>query len=453
MPSIFTTLLTSANALGVYEKVFATISNNVNNASTPGYARQRLSPTPLPFDPFTGMSGGITAGALESTRNEYAEQAVWRNQFAFGNSDQLASELTNVEPLFDVTGDTGIPLALNQLFAAFSSWSIAPNDMVARGTVIDRSVNLAQQFNSLSTGLMNAATAVNNRARGAVDTINNLAGQIAAVNAELRSSFENRANAGIDARLHNALESLAEYADYSALVQADGTVTVLLGGQTVLVSGDQANYIDESTTTGSLVVYDSTGKDITGQITGGRLKALIDTKNTLLVEFMDDANRLAAGFADGINAMLAAGVDANGNPGAPLFSYDTAANAAFTLKVTPITPAELAAAHASSPGGNGNALDLTALASQPQIDGMSFMQFYSSLAGRVGQALQGAKADRQTEQDLLVQARSMRSDYSSVSLDEQAALLIEYQRAYEAAARVVTVLNDLTQTTIDMMFR
>jgi flagellar hook-associated protein 1 FlgK len=246
------------------------------------------------------------------------------------------------------------------------------------------------------------------------------------------------------------LESLAEYADYTALMQPDGSVTVLLGGQTPLVIGDKVSAISADTATGSVIVSDASGKDITSQVTGGRLKALIDTKNSVLPGYSADLNKLAAGLADGINGALAAGVDSNGQPGAPLFSYDSSADAAFTIKVAPITEPELAAAHPDAPGGNGNALDLTALASQPQINGMSFVQFYSDLAGRVGQALQGANNDKQTQQDLLVQARSMRSDLSSVSLDEEAALLIEFQRAYEATARVVTTLNDLTQTTIDM---
>jgi flagellar hook-associated protein 1 len=450
MPGLFTTLVTSANALNVYERVLETISNNVNNANTPGYAKQRMSPNPQAFEPASGLAGGILPGELENMRSEYAERAVWRNQHAFGHSDQLTGELASIEPLFDVSGDYGIPGALNQFFQSVSSWSLSANDVVARRAVIERAGSLAQQFNSMGSGLSNASTALDDRIRSAADTINNLAGQVAAINAEIQSDYRNRGNAAIDTRLHNALERLSEYVDFTALEQPDGSFSILLGGQTPLVIGSNHYTFAAATGSGAAVLTDPDGKDITAQVTGGRLKALIDMKNTVLPECSRDLNQLAAGLADGINSLLASGVDTNGQPGAPLFTYNTAGDAAFTLAVTGIAPAELAAAYATAPGGNGNALDFTALANAQQINGMSFTQFYADLAARAGQLLQGAKGDRQTQQDLVVQARSMRADISSVSLDEEAARLIEYQRAYQATARVVTTLNELTQATIDM---
>jgi flagellar hook-associated protein 1 FlgK len=178
---------------------------------------------------------------------------------------------------------------------------------------------------------------------------------------------------------------------------------------------------------------------------------LIQMRNTTLPTYMADLNRLAAGLADGINAGLAAGVDANGNAGAPLFSYNLASDAASSLRVTGITTAELAAATSGSPGGNGNALDLADLVSQPKLDGLSYTAFYGQLATRVGQAVDSAKANQDTHPQLLLQARSMRDDLSGVSLDEEAARLMEFQRAYEATAQMIAVLNQLTQETLNIL--
>ena len=82
---------------------------------------------------------------------------------------------------------------------------------------------------------------------------------------------------------------------------------------------------------------------------------------------------------------------------------------------------------------------------------MTFTQSYASLASQVGQSLNSATEDRQTQQDLLDQARTTRSNAESVSLDEEATQMIEYQRAYQATARVVTILNDLTETVMNML--
>ena len=81
---------------------------------------------------------------------------------------------------------------------------------------------------------------------------------------------------------------------------------------------------------------------------------------------------------------------------------------------------------------------------------MTFTQFYGQLASQVGSDLKTSQTNATTRQDLLTQARSMRSDISSVSLDEEAAELIQYQNAYQATAKLVTTLDSLTQTTIQM---
>ena len=111
----------------------------------------------------------------------------------------------------------------------------------------------------------------------------------------------------------------------------------------------------------------------------------------------------------------------------------------------------VAAASATAPGGNGNALSISALGSGPQVNGYSFIGFFGQITARVGTELNAAKDGVDTQQSLVAQARSLRSQLQGVSLDEEAVHLVELQRAYQAAARIVTVLDDLTQTTIDML--
>jgi flagellar hook-associated protein 1 len=451
MPGLFTTLASAANSMSVYDKVLSTVSDNIDNATTPGYAKQRISTLPSPFDPASGLAGGITAGPLENSRDEYSEASVRRNLFAYGDSEQMVSTLASVDPLFDVTGDSGVPGALNQLFQSFSSWSVSPNDPVARQTVLENAGLVAQRFNETAAGLNQVSSSLNDQLQTTTGTINTLAGQIASINHEIQTDYASASNPATDTSIHNALENLAEYGDFTMLKQGDGSYTVLLGGQTPIVMGSQAFGINADTSTGTAVIVDSNGQDITTQLTGGKLKALVDLKNTVLPGFSNGLNQLAAGLADSVNQTLAGGLDATDQFGAGLFAYNTNADAAFTMQVTGITPDQLAAALPGGSLGNANALALTALANSPQVNGMTFMQSYSTLASQVGTAVQNANDDKQTRSDLLVQARSMRSDLQSVSLDEEAAQIMQFQRAYEATARLVSTLNDLTETTMQML--
>jgi flagellar hook-associated protein 1 FlgK len=451
MPGLFGALQASASTLRFFDAALATAQNNVNNASTPGFARQRITGLSAPFIPEGGQLGGLEGWELKSLRSEYAEQAVRQAASQFGRYDQKASDLSRVEGIFDASGQTGVPGALSKLFQSISAWSVVPNDTGPRQQVIDRASDVAASFRETATDLTRAEAQVDQQIRSVVDTVNSLASSIRDLNVQMQRDFRARSDPSLDAQLHDTLERLSEYVDFNALRQPDGSVTVLMGGQVPLVNGERFYEISTEFTASETRILDASGKDVGTLVSEGRLGALLEMRNTTLPGYLADLNRLASGLADDINAMLAGGWDLNGDPGAPLFSYVSADNAASTLQVTSITPEQLAGATPAKPGGNENTLNLAALANGAQLDGLSYTAFYGQLAARVGQAIAASKNDQQTHQQMLLQTRSMREEISGVSLDEEATRLIEFQRAYQATAHLISVLNDLTQVTIDMV--
>jgi len=448
---LFSSLLVSAEALRAFEKALTITQSNVSNASTPSYARQRATFEAMPLQVDMGLPGGVRFGAVQSARDKYAEQAVREQQCRHGKLQQRQAELERLEPSFDVQGKAGIPGALNRLFQGFSAWSVAPNDAVSRSTVIEQARYVAAGFVETAQGLVQSSVAADQQIRSSTDAINNLARALKDLNTQQCHDFRTASDPAVDARTHNILEQLAEYVDFTTLKQADGSLTVLLGGQTALVIGNRQFEISVDISSAQAALRDAENRDITGQVSGGRLGALLEMKNTTIPSFSADLNRLAAGLADRVNAILAAGVDRNGWPGAALFAYNSTEDAAATLRVTSILPEELAAAIPEAPGGNANALQLTQLASSPEIDGTSFMEYYGALARQVGRALETTREERQAQEQLLLQTQAFRSQTSGVSLDEEAVLLIEFQRSYQAAARLVSVLNELTEITINLV--
>src|SRR4029077_11682852 len=115
MANLLATLVSSAGTLEAYGRVLETAQNNVANASTPGFAKQRLELYALPFDPAGGVTGGVRAGTLVSARSEYAEQTVRRQTSQLGYERQLVDNLTSIQSSFDISGNQGIPQALNNL--------------------------------------------------------------------------------------------------------------------------------------------------------------------------------------------------------------------------------------------------------------------------------------------------------------------------------------------------
>lgn len=480
MANLFSTFYSAANALNVYDRVLEVTQTNVANASTPGYAKQSLRIEALPFDPALGLAGGVTTGQMESTRNEYAEQAVRRQTSALGRQQQAATTLTSLQAIFDISGTTGLPNGLNQFFRSVSAWGQNPSSVPARQTVIDAAGELAQDFQNTARALLALEGDTETQIKTTVDQVNQLVGQIADYNRIILNSGSATRDMGTDAQVHATLEELSQLVAFTATRQDDGTTTILLGGTQPLLIGDRQYAVrarlytpddpppvyENAPPRVQLLAYD--GTDITTSAGDGQLGALLDLRNSVLASYIGDAtqtgslNRMAQQFADRVNDVLSSGTLADGPPpvpGVPLFTYDAdnGTNVARTLAVDPaVTTDQLAAVSPGPPYvSNGVPLALSQMA-QPtgdadRIDGVSYAEFYGQLAANAGSRLQSAQNGVQVQQSLVAQAKSQRAQLSAVSLDEEAMILVEFQRAYQANSRLITVLSDLTEEVINLL--
>jgi flagellar hook-associated protein 1 FlgK len=428
------------------------VQSNVVNASTPGYVKQTQSFDAQTFDLSRGLPGGVAAGALVSSRNEYAEQIVRSQQHGLGEADQRTSDLAAVEPIFAFSNGLGISGALDSFFAAASELTVNPNSNPARQGLLDRAAQVAGSFNQASAGLASARANTDREINNVVLGINEAVDTIRKLNADIRTNAEVRQDPSFDARLHNALEALAEFTDFSAISGKDGSVTILLGGQTMALVGDHQFSISATFDGTGARVLDASGKDINSQLSTGRLSAMLSFRNETITSYGDDLNRLARSFAERVNSILQDGVDANGNPPVmPMFTYDAAWGEAQTLAVNPLAASDIAAASSLAPGGNGNAIALASLAQSKEVDGFTLTGFYGNLAGRVGRDLAAARADVTTRSALLSQAKSFRAQSTEVSLDEEAAKLLAFQKSYEASAKLINALTDMTDSVLSLL--
>src|SRR6476661_1786314 len=146
MSDLFANLKTSATALAAFERSLEVAQNNVANASTAGYAKQVPTLDALSFQPQNGLPGGVKAGDPQSTRDEYLEQAVRYQTSVMSNFQAQAQALGGIEPIFDVTGQSGIVAALNNMFQSFSAWSASPDSAEARQDVLSKAQDLGASF-------------------------------------------------------------------------------------------------------------------------------------------------------------------------------------------------------------------------------------------------------------------------------------------------------------------
>ena len=452
MGNINTALYTAANALGVLGQAFNVVENNITNANTPEYADQNANFEPEPFDISQQLSGGVEMGPLISSRDEYLEQAVRTQQTALSYSTQMANDLGEVQSNFSLTSTDGIDSELNNFFNSFSQLSVSPNDTEDRQAVLNAASAVAQSFQSAAQSIQQVSTNVVSQTSGVVSQINLLGSQIANLNQTYSNDPGSNTDPGLDAQMHQDLLQLSQLTNFTLTQNSDGSYNVFVGGQSPLVLGTTAYSFSAGSTSDQTAILDSEGNDVTGEISGGQLGALVQEQNTTLPGYLNGLNTLAQNFADTVNGQLAQGVDQNGDtPTTPLFSYNSASDAASTITVNNLTPDQIAAAAADAPGGGDNAVAMTQLANTPEINGATFTQSYSQIATQIGDDVSNAQADQQQTQSQLTQAQSEVSNASGVNINTEATKLLQYQQAYDAVGKMVGVLDDLTQTLINMV--
>lgn len=476
MSNLLASLASAGNALDVFQQALNVVQNNVNNSSTPGYASQTTNLEAQPMDVTAGLTGGVAARGLQDSRDDYVEEQVQTQTQNLGLYTAQAQATGTIQSFFDVSGTGGVPAALNNLLSAFSAWSATPSDPTAEQTVLNSAGSLASAVNGLANSLSSTSQQLDTQIGSTVSQINSIAAQIQQYN--VQHLQETAPDAGEQAQLYSALDSLSQLTNFTTATQTDGTVTVMLGDGTPLVIGDQVNSLSASNSVDNTPpatypnspptahILDSQGNDVTSQITSGQLGGLLDTRNRVLGSLLGNSqqqgslNQFAQTMADTVNQILESGTVSTATgaaSGTPLFNYTAsdATGVAASLALNPdITPSELAPVD-SSGNSNGNANELADLGSAGNtagnIDGMNLVQYLAQISSSIGQENENATTNQTAQQQVLDQATTLRTQVSGVSLDAQAVDVLQFQRAYQAAAQVLTVLNDVLDSTVNMM--
>lgn len=473
MGSLFSALTSAGQSLQAFQEAMDVTQNNVTNANSPGYADQVPQMVSQDFQTGNGLAGGVQE-ITQDTRDPYADTAVQQQLSLEGMYQQLQTTLAPLENVFDVSSSSAIPSALSQLFDSFSQWSTDPGNANYQAGVIDAAQQTASAFQQAAVQLGQIQTSMNNDIQSTVGQINQDAATIQSLNEQIAQNPQ--ADAGLSAQMESTLENLSSLANIQVLKGNEGMVTVLLGGQTALVEGTQMNAIQAGNNTASnngnagaaplISIFDSNGNDITSQISAGSLAGLLSARNNLLPSLIGGGqqvgglNTLAQSLANSVNNVLAQGSTTSTPPyqtGTPLFTYNSAAPSgiAGSLAVTSgITGSQLAAADPGPPFvANGAANTLAGLdsSSAGPVDGQGFTQYFASLTATVGYAVNNANTQATAQSQLVAQAQTLQQQVSGVSIDEEATRLVQLQSSYDAASKVVTIIDETLQSLLAMV--
>jgi len=455
MGSLNASLAIAVGALTADQGALDATSNNVANASTPGYSRQVpvfSENTPIVVGSLT-FGSGVSLEQLQSIRDPILQIRIAQETQDQGQLGSFVSSMQQVQVLFNNTSGSDIGSQLSNFFGSLNQLSADPTDLSLRQGVLTAAGNLANSFNTTANNLAQQRSNLDLDVTQDVRQVNTLTGQIAQLNGQISNLQNIGANASVFVDQRDQLiGQLSSLIDVSQIQSDNGGLTLTTSNGTALVAGEQSfSLITQPDSTGQQRIF-AQGKDITSTLTSGQIAGVLQVRDQKIPALLTSLDTLAAGLSNSLNSANEVGFDLNGNPGTALFSTPPASGvgAASAMSVALTDPSLVAASSDGSAGSNGNLAALSAVNDQPVVSGQTPAQFYSNIVFFVGSDVANGTANQNASQLVLQQLQDQRGSVSGVSLDEEASHLVLFQQAYDSAARVVTAINQMMEEAVNL---
>lgn len=432
----FSGISTALSSLQAQRVAMDVAGQNIANVSTPGYSRQRVEMT-------AGI--GVDVSSIQRLHSGLLGDRARTETARLGDLNVKSAVLNQIEQVFPEPSTSGFQSKLDALYSGFANVARDPSNAAARIQVIAQANVLTGWLNDAAEQLTNISTSQSQNVSNLVTSANAYAQQIAELNVSIGQSLEGTSatNALMDQRSY-AASQLAEAVGGTYLIDGRNKMSVSLGGAVLVGPSNYATL--KVATAGGTTSIQFTSNSATAVVSSGTANGYLTAINTTIPDRKTDLNSVAAALASKVNTAQAAGFDQSGTAGAALFTGTTAA----TIAVALTTGSSIAASTLAPVGGvaslNGSNADSMAALGR-SADGPD--KLYQNLVVSLGFAAQGAQQTAQTVQAFLDGISGQISSESGVNIDEEMANLLSYQRAYEAAARVLTSIDEALATLIN----
>ena len=463
MPTISSGISIALQAVLAHSQVLEVTEHNIANASTPGYRRQSAI---LTAEVPNSINGAAYASGAGQRGNGVTIDRIQRFSLSFfdgryrsvsseaGSWESQSSILSQLEATLAETSSDGLIPKLDQFWSGWQSLSSDPTNTSMRAVLLDDASSLATAFNRRAAQITQLRSDQNGAVAAGVEEINSLAGQVAQLNGEIArvTSVGEQPNDLMDKR-DLALDRLAQLTGAVSSEQKNGEVMVSVGGHVLVVGHDTFKLETRANATDTSVqdIYWSDNQKLDPP--SGELKGILEARDTILVDQLNGLNTLASGLITQVNAIHNTGYGLNNATNLDFFSGTDAASIAVS---STLDAASIATSSAASQAGNNTiALQIAVLKTTKGMSAgtATLNEFYNSQITNLGVITKRA-SDNSYQHGLVVKALGdQRESVGGVSLDEEAANMAKAQKAYQAAARVLTAYDDLLDLVINRMGR
>ncbi|MGM7634576.1 flagellar hook-associated protein FlgK [Bacillus sp. Hm123] len=465
MRSTFSGLETAKRGMFTQQSALYTTGHNISNANTPGYTRQRINfQTTTPY-PSVGMNRpqipgqmgtGVEAGSVQRIRNDFLDLQFRGKNSDLGYWQSRADSLSKLENVLNEPSENGLSKVMGEFWKSLEILSTNPENEGARVVVLESAQAVADTFHHLHSSITEIREDLGYQAETTVKDVNSILTRINDLNQQIKDVethgylpndlYDDRDRLVDELSQHLNIEVEKVESGGANLAIADGLYNI----NVVNADGTKIPLIDANTSTiNQLTMAEDADGNITISANGstldseGQFKALVEANNNDYPKMLDALDKMAKDFATAFNDVHDDGIDLNGDQGGPFFSVSEGAS---DISVVIVDSSKIAASSNGDAGDGENALNLANVQHDAGI-----ISFFEGTIGSLG--VQARAANRQLKSSIasVMMIEGSRQSISSVSLDEEMTNLIKYQHAYNAAARNITVVDEMLDKVINGM--
>lgn len=464
--STFGALNTAYRGLTAAQQGMNVAGQNIANAATEGYTRQRVQQSSIAA-PAQGLFGsgrpesgnGVSVDGIARLGSSFLDAGVRSAGARAGYAGVRSAALQGIEGILQEPGDNGISSALHNFWSAWQGASNQPGESGPAGQLLQAGNELTAKISAGYQSLTAQWTSVRGQAQDNVDAVNSAAAQVAAFNATIRSTTAagGSANELIDARA-KLTETISRLTGGTVREQADGTVDIHVGGN-ALVMGTSVRALALSGTQsgdslGSPVQLEWADRPgaavpVTDGEIAGALSVLAPANSAgtggAIAEAAASYNTFASNLRDAVNALHNGARTSTGAVAGNFFSPASGLPAALDIAVLPKDASGIGIGAGAGNLDNSVADKISQLGTGPG----SPDSLWAGVVTGIGVLSRGAQQHDALAAASQASAQANRASSASVSLDEENVSLLTNQHAYQAAARVMTAVDEALDVLIN----
>lgn len=478
MSSTFGSFEIGRRAIHAQQKGAQVTGQNIANANTEGYSRQVVIMKALvpPAAPgvVTPPGYGVAISDISRVKSEFYGDQLMKALTSQSYWDRLGQTLGGVEVIFQEPGETGINVSLNEFFDAWQELSVNPESFAARISLREQANTLTSVVRDIYNRLDELKFDVEKEIEASLKQVNSLAKEIKEFNEQIvyLQALGQKSNEMLDER-DLRLQELSELLDIRVLQKGNGSVEVLAGGR-ILLHDDRYFPLEMEVNAQEIEIFNASGSMLS--IEGGGIAGMLESYNRVFPQYQGKLDELVYNLVEKVNEKHQEGFGLDGENGRDFFQikievdendFDRAAlhfyvdddilenlnyiAAAYEADADPLDP------DFEPPGrGNGiNALRMARLREELVMEdgNATFHDYFRGMIADLG--VEGRETQRMSLSmgTVAERMREQQESVSGVSLDDEMLNLIQYQHAYNAASRYMSVLDQMLGVLINEIGR